>query len=368
MGFGGFLSNLVDSASSAAKSAAESVANGASYVGGKVADGAQYVADKTVQGAQYVADKTVQGAQYVADKTVQGAQYVADKTVQGAQYVGEKATQAANWAADTATEGARRALRGGIGGAAGVAGDVTSGIHDAAEGVKNTYNKIKSVFTNKPPEQPCVNCTGKDVDHDGVLVGYKDGKCVPITNKGQSITPEDIKEAKRAGYNPVNNASNYPDDPKRSTSDATKACCEKCTAGEPPRTIFYVNGINNSRTDHCNTLKQIGDSTCATVVGIYNATEGTAKDLYQTTQERSLIDQAEGGRTDLAGDGRNPAVDTLSDLVVMETRANRPPEIFAHSQGGAITSLALYDEGQQLRSGSAVMGPRAQIHAFRQRE
>jgi hypothetical protein len=57
------------------------------------------------------------------------------------------------------------------------------------------------------------------------------------------------------------------------------------------------------------------------------------------------------GRKSLAHDGRNPAVDTLSDLIVMETRENRPPELFAHSQGGAITSLALQDASNTLKAG-----------------
>jgi len=343
MGFGGFLSGLVDSASSAAKSAATSVANGASYVGGKISDGASYVADKTVQGAQYVADKTVQGAQYVADKTVQGAQYVGEKAVQGAQ-----------WTADMAKEGARRAVRGTTDAIYTGLGDDANTGYDAGKKVKGAYDKVKSVFSNKPPAQPCIDCANKDKDHDGVLVGYKDGKCVPLTNKGQAITPDDIKNAKRNAYSPVNNPAedpNNPNDPAKNTSDATKACCSKCTAGKPPRTIFYVNGINTTHTTHCETLKQIGDMTCANVVGIYNATEGMPKDALQTGMDRSLVDQAEGGRKDLAHDGRNPAVDTLSDLLVQETRAGRPPEIMAHSQGGAITSLALYDANNTLKAG-----------------
>lgn len=308
--FGGFLSNLVDSASSAAKSAAASIANGASYVGGKIAD--------------------------------------------GASYVGEKVTEGAKWAADTATEGARRALRAGVGGAANVLGHGTNAINDAAQGVKAAYNKVRSVFTDKPPEQPCIDCANKDTDFDGVLVGYKDGKCVPLTQKGKPVTPDDIKAAKQAGYNPASNSAYNDDKPGEkalNTSQATKDCCAKCTAGKPPRTIFYTNGINTNHKTHCETLKQIGDSTCATVIGVYNATQNMAMDLYQTTQERALKQQANLGRKTLAHDGRNPAVDTLSDVIVMETRAGNPPELFAHSQGGAITSLALHDASNTLKAG-----------------
>lgn len=318
---GGFFSNAWNSATSAAKSAATSIANGASWAGGKIADGAQWAGNKVVEGAQWTGDKIVQGAQ---------------------------------WTGDMAKEGTRRVIRGAADGAYTAIGEDLQAGYDTAKAIKGAYDKVKSVFTNKPPEQPCINCTGKDVDHDGALVGYRDGKCVPLTQKGQKVTPDDIKAAKRAGYSPSNNAAYDPDNPKdpaKNTSDATKACCAKCTAGKPPRTIFYVNGILTPHSTHCETLKQIGDMTCANVVGIYNATEGGPMDAIQTGMDRTLIDQADVGRKNLAHDGRNPAVDTLSDLIVQETRAGRAPEIMAHSQGGAVTSLALYDANNTLKAG-----------------
>ncbi len=359
---GGFFSDIWNSATDTAKSAATSVANGASYVGGKamdgasyvggkVADGATYVGGKVVDGATYVGEKTVQGATYVGEKAVQGATYVGEKAVQGATYVGEKAVQGAQWTADMAKEGTRRAVRGAADGIYTGLGTDAQNVHDAGKVVKSVYDKARSVFTDKPPEQPCINCTGKDVDHDGALVGYKDGKCGPLTQKGQAITPGDIKAAKEAGYNPAKNWADYPNEPSRSTSAETKACCKKCPPKNPPRVIFYVNGIKTDKKTHCDTLKQIGDMTCATVIGIYNATEGPGLDALQTGMDRSLVDQAAGGRRNLAHDGRNPAVDTLSDLIVQETRAGRPPEIMAHSQGGAVTSLALYDANNRLKAG-----------------
>jgi len=288
------------------------------------------------------ANATVSGAKYVGGKVVDGAKYAGGKVVEGAQYVG-----------GVAKEGTRRAVRGIADGVyTGVGTDAQTG-HDVGKKVRGAYDKAKQVFTGKPPEQPCVACTGKDKDHDGVLVGYKDGKCVPITQKGQKVTPADIAKAKKSGYNPASNSARdpeRPDDKSRNTSQATKDCCAKCTAGKPPRTIFYVNGINTTRSTHCETLKQIGDMTCANVVGVYNATEGMPKDALQTSQDRALIDQAADGRKNLAHDGRNPAVDTLSDVLVQETRAGRPPEIMAHSQGGAVTSLGLYSADNRLQA------------------
>jgi len=332
MGIGDAFSSAWNSATSAAKSAVTSTVDGAKYLGGKVVDGAQYVGGKVVDGAQYVGGKVVDGAQYVGEKAVQGAQ----------------------WAGGVAKEGTRRATRGVTDAIySGLGGGAQKGL-DAGNAVKSVYDKAKGLFSNKPPEQPCIACTGKDKDHDGVLVGYKDGKCVPITQKGQKVTPADIAAAKKAGYNPTANPAHDPDRPdekNRNTSQATKDCCTKCNAGKPPRTIFYVNGINTNRATHCETLKMIGDMTCANVVGVYNATEGMPKDALQTGMDRSLIDQAADGRKSLAHDGRNPAVDTMSDLIVQETRAGRPPEIMAHSQGGAVTSLALYDANNTLKAG-----------------
>jgi len=343
MGIGDTFAAAWNSATSAAKSAASAVADGATWAGGKVVDGAKWAGEKVVDGAKWTGEKVVDGAKWTGEKVVEGAKWTGEKVVEGAQ-----------WAGGVAKEGTRRAIRG-----------VTDGIYtglgegaqlgtDTGKAVKGVYDKAKDLFTDKPPAQPCINCSGKDKDHDGVLVGYKDGKCVPMTEKGEKVTPQDIQNAKNAGYNPSKNPAfdaERPDEKSRNTSQATKDCCAKCTAGKPPRTIFYVNGINTDRTTHCETLKQIGDMTCATVVGVYNATEGMPKDALQTGQDRALIDAAAGGRKGLAHDGRNPAVDTMSDLIVQETRAGRPPEIMAHSQGGAVTSLALYDANNTLKAG-----------------
>jgi len=125
---------------------------------------------------------------------------------------------------------------------------------------------------------------------------------------------------------------------------SNSACCQaKRAAGGQPRDIIYVNGILTDAQAHCATLKNIANQTCARVVGIYNATEGGLKDATQTGQDRRLIKAAASGKGVPGADGRNPAVDTLSRTVAKETLAGRPPEVWAHSQGGAVTSLALYE-------------------------
>jgi hypothetical protein len=262
----------------------------------------------------------------------------------------DKATGAAKAVVNTAVGGLKKIPDVGLD----AIGHAKSAWDTSSKAVQNVYAKAKERFTGKPPAQPCATCTGKPVDHDGALVGYKDGKCVPLTNKGDPINKDTIAMAKANGYNPRHNYAKdleHPGDADKNTSDATKSCCEKCTKGKPPRTIFYVNGIQTKPEGHCNTLKRIGDSTCATVVGVYNATEGFPGDTFQTAQDRNLIGAADKGKKGVAGDGRNPAVDSVSTLVVKETVAGNPPEIWAHSQGGAITSLALYDASNTLSAG-----------------
>ncbi|UQA55600.1 hypothetical protein [Polyangium aurulentum] len=351
MGIGDTFKWAWDGATGAAKSAANAVASGANAA----FDGAKYVGGKVVEGAQYAGGKVVEGAQYAGQKVVQGAQYAGQKVVQGAKAVGSAVGTAAT---ETARAGGR-ILADGVYTAA---GHVLQTGADAANAVGNAVDKAKEFFTGKPPEQPCIDCSGKDSDYDGVLVGYKDGKCVPLTSKGKPITDADIQRAKDTAYNPTTNPAIDPKEAvggDRNTREHTgkdvRQCCQGCKNGEN-RTIFYVNGIKTPHQTHCNTLKQIGDMTCANVVGIYNATEGAAKDALQTGRDRALIDQAKAGRQSLAHDGRNPAVDTVSDLVTRETRAGRPVEIMAHSQGGAVTSLGLYDARNQLAAGPPPKG------------
>jgi hypothetical protein len=131
-------------------------------------------------------------------------------------------------------------------------------------------------------------------------------------------------------------------------------CCQRKRAVEGERTIVYVNGILTSREDHCTTLSNIANLTCARVIGVYNATEGQLRDLTQVAGEKAQINDAAQGKPVPVGDARNPAVDTLRDVVVRTQRDpsildGAPLELFAHSQGGAITSLSLFHAQSALK-------------------
>jgi len=103
-------------------------------------------------------------------------------------------------------------------------------------------------------------------------------------------------------------------------------------------------------------LHAITEQTCARVIGICNATEGPAADAVQTGQDHRLLKAAGAGKGVATHDGRNKAVDAVSNFVIDERLAGRTPEIRAHSQGGAMTSLELYDARNTLNIESAGKG------------
>lgn len=111
------------------------------------------------------------------------------------------------------------------------------------------------------------------------------------------------------------------------------------------RVIYYVNGIKTDSDRHCDTLQTIADATCGVVVGVYNETETPFKDMMQTAWDRftlELHDSLLGGAlAKLTKLHDNPAAKTLMHVIVQKTRLGQPVEIWAHSQGGASTALAL---------------------------
>ena len=123
--------------------------------------------------------------------------------------------------------------------------------------------------------------------------------------------------------------------------NSKKAKWSNC-AGSPSRDIMYVNGINSTHTDLCKSLNEIAKSTCGTVTGVYNSTHGLIPDLAESSQDKGLIELASLSKYVPQNRGRNPAVDTMTDLIKSETDAGRRPEIWAHSQGAAIASVSLY--------------------------
>lgn len=285
------------------------------------------------QTARNAAASVAAGATSVGMRALETVQAGASRVADAGRFAANMTQQAAAWVGDTVKAGVRGALSGIATGALNAATAVKDGISSAASAVRNAFNRIKQQFGIGTPEEPCIPCAqaAADAKNDGALIGNKNDQCQPLTSSGQGITSDAIANAKANGYT--------------SQSD----CCAAARAGgNVPSTIYYVNGINTPRDAHCTTIRAIGDSTCANVVGIYNATDGFVGDALQTGKDRQLIKAAAAGARPQAGDGRNPAVDTLSDVVYREVMDGNPPTIWAHSQGGAVTSLALYSANNRL--------------------
>ena len=333
MGWGDTLKNAWNSATQTAKDAAHSAAQTASsaydYTAKKTAEAAAYAKQKAIQGATYAKDKVVQGATYAKDKAVQGATYAKDKAIEGGQYAKKKAGEAVDYTKDRVRDGERSIADAGYDGVAAGGEGIRKGYKTASETASNAYHKARQKLGLEPagkPVQPCPKpkVADKSVANksmDGWMMSPQDGDCLAIPPGDNALATAKDKAV----------MSNSP-------------CCQaKRAAGGQPRDIIYVNGILTDAQAHCRTLKDIANQTCARVTGIYNATEGGLKDAMQTGQDRRLIKAASSGKAIPSADGRNPAVDTLSRAVARETLAGRPPEVWAHSQGGAVTSLGLME-------------------------
>lgn len=298
------------------------------------------------------------------------AQLAASEVAHGVVWVGKLANDAAEWSihqAEVAKDAVKTGARNTEAGAGNVGFDAMSATDEAAHKIGEAYTRtanaianfakgVKEKFLGKDPAQPIISCPEsaaqkaqaltqrqKDLQADGCLISYPAGKCAPVTSKRQALGSADIAKARSTGY------------------QSSGSCCQnqrarRAAQGLPPKQITYVNGINTSLEQACTTIRAIGNQTCATVIGVYNATEGFYKDAIQTNQDRQLIKAANEGKGIPAQDGRNPAVDTLNDLVYNDVMDHNRPEIWAHSQGGAITSLGLFEAGNTLKADGVTNG------------
>jgi len=117
--------------------------------------------------------------------------------------------------------------------------------------------------------------------------------------------------------------------------------------GQPRGLTIFVNGISTRPEGVAAQMQQYANTTGNQVVGIYNATEGTLKDLLQSV----------GDKLDL---GKNPAVDNLADLIHDQLRAGQPVQIAGYSQGGAIVERALADVKNRLMLEDGMSRPEAE--------
>lgn len=278
-----------------------------------------------------------------------GARWVGKQAVAAGTWASDQAVAAGNWVAAQAKNAARSTLRGVADPGFDLAGSGVNAWRDFQRDIDNAVNSASKTMRDlinqlpwRSPQVPCVPCqqsaaqkakaaaaVSADKAADGCLIG---AGCQPTCKKGENVSRAEIAKVRA---NPVK--------PNSSNECCAKKRARWAAAGKPPRQITYVNGINTTKEAHCKTLHAIANQTCADVIGVYNATEGFVQDAIQTSQDRLLIKAANEGKAFQTHDGRNPAVDSLSDLVYGDAKAGESTEIWCHSQGGAVTSLALYD-------------------------
>lgn len=195
-----------------------------------------------------------------------------------------------------------------------------------------------------------------DVDLDGALVGvwehfpddddpddFYEEVCFFAKSPNQMPSEEALFYAEMYGFRASN--GEVSDIHGKSIEQECVWCDEGNTGGDETRVIFYVNGIRTSSDKHCDNLQAIADMTGAVTIGVYNETEGLIKDVWQTAQDRFTVTLenalAKFGIDQTVKIHENKAATMLTNLIVQRIRAGKHVEVWAHSQGGAVTSLAL---------------------------
>ena len=114
---------------------------------------------------------------------------------------------------------------------------------------------------------------------------------------------------------------------------------------DPGKTIpkvYFANGINTKLygdgASMCATMQKIADKTCAEVVGIYGAAEGTLPDVNQAMQE-------------IKKESNSAQAKTLAALMTDSASSNPPQDLnlIVHSRGGLATQEALVSTTTDLK-------------------
>lgn len=204
-----------------------------------------------------------------------------------------------------------------------------------------------------------------DMDLDGALVGiyehfpddddpddFYDEVCFFAKSHDQMPSQEALFYAEMYGFRASN--GQVSDIDGRAIDEECVWCEEGNVGGGETRVIFYVNGIKTDTDKHCDTLQSIADTTGAVTIGVFNESEGTVKDIWQTAGDRFTVTfenaLAKFGIEQAIKVHENKSADMLMNLVIQRIRADKHVEIWAHSQGGAVTSLALHRALRQLES------------------
>lgn len=110
--------------------------------------------------------------------------------------------------------------------------------------------------------------------------------------------------------------------------------------------IVLVNGILTTAEGEAQMCKSLADATGAEVVGLHNATSGSALvDTLQAVGDKSAV-----ALHALGVPYRNEATETLRTVIQGAIDREEPVNVFGHSQGGLIISSALNEVAEGLRA------------------
>lgn len=193
-----------------------------------------------------------------------------------------------------------------------------------SDAIGRTMAKVRQLFGGGDRRVPVAPCPFKDVP-DGSLILPSEG-CpgdhVPIPAGEDGVV---IALAKA----------------KASDVRSGSRCCAGRSVADREKTIIYINGVKTTPEGHCKTLKMLRDMTCGRVVGVMNSSEGLLTDAVRTFDARDMIKNEIGGDgVPRSYAGFTPAVKTMQDVMMTQALSGEQTEIFAHSEGAAVTSLA----------------------------
>ena len=202
--------------------------------------------------------------------------------------------------------------------------------------ISDAYDRARELFGMEPPApvEPCP---------------LQQAECGKVAD-GSLLVPTEQCPADAIATDPDDVPSAL-DRAKAATVQSQSQCCAGKSAAERNRTVYYVNGINTPPEAHCRTLRMLRDMTCGKVVGIANDTEGALTDAMRTGDARQMIKDELSGLAPRTYAGFSPAVHTMKEVMVNEAATGGQPLIYAHSEGGAITSLAAIRAKSMLAAG-----------------
>lgn len=271
-------------------------------------------------------------------------QWVAEKVAAATEAAIAKARQIADAVDRAARERVRSAINEGADAASNAVGKISQGYQDAkaaildgAQAVSDAVDAVKDFFGMEPAggtAEPCPASVPFAEAPDGALMVATD-KC-----------PADAIPVGKGG------AKQALEQAKAMSPPSARDCCAGKSEAERNRTIIYANGIMTSPEAHCNTLRKLRDMTCGKVIGVLNRSEGAVTDIVRTNDARMRIKAEIGGgpaTKDYAG--FSPAVNTMKNVLTLQAASGEPTTIFAHSEGGAITSLAAIRAKETLKNG-----------------